>query len=105
MIGDYIKSFETGDIGAHKTGSGKWVQDVGPVVEQYLGWIEAYVDPFGKVPSSALATAIQQQSFFSPTCRVGRLRRHCQQAALGKGQCPRRSRSEVHQDPPLGPGF
>jgi dipeptidyl-peptidase-3 len=33
---------------AHKRASKKWVQDVSPVVESYLGHIETYVDPFAQ---------------------------------------------------------
>jgi dipeptidyl-peptidase-3 len=47
MLGDYQKSFETGSVDAHKEASAKWVKDVGPVVETYIGFIEDYVDPSG----------------------------------------------------------
>ncbi|GAA6057587.1 hypothetical protein JCM3770_005398 [Rhodotorula araucariae] len=47
MLAEYEKSFESGDIEAHKEGSRHWVKDVGPVVESYIGFIESYVDPSG----------------------------------------------------------
>lgn len=37
MLEDYKESFEHGDVDLHKEGSGKWVKDVGPVVESYIG--------------------------------------------------------------------
>ncbi|GAA6015297.1 hypothetical protein JCM10207_008940 [Rhodosporidiobolus poonsookiae] len=47
MLREYVKSFATGDVEAHKQGSRHWVKDVGPNVESYIGFIEDYVDPFG----------------------------------------------------------
>lgn len=47
MLGDYERSFGGGDVGDHKEGSRRWVRDVGPVVENYIGFIESYVDPYG----------------------------------------------------------
>lgn len=47
MLLDYARCFENGDIEAHKDGSRKWVKDVAPAVETYIGHIEAYQDPYG----------------------------------------------------------
>jgi dipeptidyl-peptidase-3 len=47
MINGYIESFTSGSIPDHKEASKFWVQDVGPVVESYIGFLETYVDPYG----------------------------------------------------------
>ncbi|GAA5943456.1 dipeptidyl-peptidase III [Sporobolomyces koalae] len=47
MLRDYQESFRTGSIDAHKEGSAKWVHDGAPNVENYIGFIEDYVDPSG----------------------------------------------------------
>ena len=44
----YIDHFKTGDIETHRNSQKLWVKDISPIVEFNIGWVETYIDTFGK---------------------------------------------------------
>ena len=61
MMDEYAKSFSTGSLKAFKESQKHWVQNLSPIVESNIGFIESYRDPsgirsewegFGKNPKS-----------------------------------------------------
>lgn len=48
MLENISKSFQEGDLDAHKEGSKYWVLDRVPAVEAYIGWMFTYRDPAGE---------------------------------------------------------
>lgn len=47
MLKAYVEHFKYGDIDKHKDSQRHWIQDVGPIVETDIGFIETYLDPLG----------------------------------------------------------
>lgn len=47
MHNEYVKSFNTGSLEAYKQSQRYWIQDMGPMVESDIGFVETYRDPHG----------------------------------------------------------
>ena len=47
MCARYEEHFRYGDVDTHKDSQRNWIQDIGPVVETNIGFIETYLDPSG----------------------------------------------------------
>ena len=47
LLLDYIESFRTGSMDAYRPSQKTWVSDISPRVENILGFVEPYRDPYG----------------------------------------------------------
>lgn len=47
LLSDYIESFSTGSLEAYRKSQKTWVTDISPRVENILGFVEPYRDPYG----------------------------------------------------------
>lgn len=61
MIDQYIKSFRTGSLEAHKESQKYWVKDLSPVVETNIGFIETYREPGGVIGEWEALISIQNK--------------------------------------------
>lgn len=47
VLSDYIESFQTGSLNAFRESQKTWVTDISPNVENMIGFVEPYRDPYG----------------------------------------------------------
>lgn len=47
LLSEYIESFSTGSMNAYRKSQRSWVADISPTVENILGFVEPYRDPYG----------------------------------------------------------
>lgn len=47
LLSDYVKSFSTGNLDVYRKSQKTWVTDISPRVENILGFVEPYRDPYG----------------------------------------------------------
>lgn len=47
LLSDYIESFSTGSLEAYRKSQKTWVTNISPRVENILGFVEPYRDPYG----------------------------------------------------------
>lgn len=62
MLKEYVKSFRSGSLEAHKKSQEYWVKDLNPKVESNIGFIETYRDPAGvRGEWEGLVAAVNQE--------------------------------------------